>query len=256
MTKIIFIDFDGTLYSHKQNRVPESAVNALNTIREKGIKIFLCTGRSLCELDDFDISMLKVDGLICNNGQAAYDEDKNIIYDYPCTGELKDTIVDVFNKKMFTVFIHTSTNVFCNYVSDFVVKVQSNINSPIPPVKAYENEDFYMCAIFNNYQDFDEFDKLNEIANITYWADGAVDVVPKTASKAMGIEKIINHYGFKKEETMGIGDSDNDIDMVEYCEIGIAMGNGYESVKKSADYVTDDIDNDGLYKAFKKFNII
>ena len=86
--------------------------------------------------------------------------------------------------------------------------------------------------------------------------DGAVDVVPKTASKAMGIEKIINHYGFKKEETMGIGDSDNDIDMVEYCEIGIAMGNGYESVKKSADYVTDDIDNDGLYKAFKKFNII
>ena len=64
MTKIIFIDFDGTLYSHTLKKIPESAVKALNDAHDKGIKVFLCTGRSLSELYNFDLSMgtcLKVD---------------------------------------------------------------------------------------------------------------------------------------------------------------------------------------------------
>ena len=55
---------------------------------------------------------------------------------------------------------------------------------------------------------------------------------------------------------MGIGDSENDIDMLEYCEIGVAVGNAKDSVKQAADYISDDIDEDGLYNAVKHFNLI
>lgn len=53
-----------------------------------------------------------------------------------------------------------------------------------------------------------------------------------------------------------MGDSENDLTMLEYAEISVAMGNGVKEVKEKADYVTDKIDNDGLYKAFKYLKLI
>ena len=56
---------------------------------------------------------------------------------------------------------------------------------------------------------------------------------------------------YAEYETVAMGDSENDLPMLEYADISIAMGNGVKEVKEKADYVTDKIDNDGLYKAFK-----
>ena len=52
-----------------------------------------------------------------------------------------------------------------------------------------------------------------------------------------------------------MGDSENDLPMLEYADISVAMGNGVKEVKEKADYVTDKIDNDGLYKAFKNLKL-
>ena len=59
-----------------------------------------------------------------------------------------------------------------------------------------------------------------------------------------------------REAIYAIGDSSNDIEMLQYAHVGIAMGNGKEEVKRVSDYITDDIAEDGLYNALKHFNLI
>ena len=70
------------------------------------------------------------------------------------------------------------------------------------------------------------------------------------------IRKLEDCDGILQSETMGIGDGENDIGMLQHCAIGIAMGNAADNTKKSADYVTDDIDKDGVYNALKHYGLI
>lgn len=257
MTKIIFLDFDQTLYSHFTNCIPASAAKALNIAHEKGIKIFLCTGRSLCEMVNFDISMVNFDGMIANNGQVGYDSNDNVLFDYPISGKLKELLIDKYNKKTVPIFINTADSIMCNFVNDKVRQTQKDINSPIPPIKEYNNEKFYMSsAFYNNKEDWDDLLSLKEYANITYWHDGAVDIVPNDASKAIGIERILEYYHLSVQDAMAIGDSENDIEMLKYCGTSIAVGNAMESVKEVADFISSDIDDDGIYNALKHYQII
>ena len=83
MIKAIFLDFDGTLYSHATNKIPESCVYALNKLQEKGIKSFICSGRSPYETNWFkdDLKKVKFEGMILNNGQIGIDMKYNKIFD-------------------------------------------------------------------------------------------------------------------------------------------------------------------------------
>ena len=70
------------------------------------------------------------------------------------------------------------------------------------------------------------------------------------------IKTWVDKFGFDKKQTMAFGDGANDAQMLKYCNIGVAMGNGVEITKTLADYVTDDVNKDGVYKALKHFEII
>ena len=78
----------------------------------------------------------------------------------------------------------------------------------------------------------------------------------KDQTKATGIIHLIEYLNIKREDTIAFGDGHNDSEMIQYCNIGIAMGNAIQKVKDVSDYITDDIDNDGIYNAMKKFNLI
>ena len=88
------------------------------------------------------------------------------------------------------------------------------------------------------------------------WHPAFTDVNTKGGGKHIGIDKIIEYYGIDLSETMAFGDGGNDITMIEHASIGVAMGNANEGVKEVADYITDDVDSDGVYKALKHFNIL
>ena len=67
---------------------------------------------------------------------------------------------------------------------------------------------------------------------------------------------MLEHLGVSKEDTIAFGDAKVDIPMFEACGYSVAMGSGGEECKDAADYITDDVDNDGLYKAFEYLNLI
>jgi Cof subfamily protein (haloacid dehalogenase superfamily) len=74
--------------------------------------------------------------------------------------------------------------------------------------------------------------------------------------KASGIARLLNHLNIPREDSIGIGDGLNDLEMLEYCQVGIAMGNAREQVKAVADDITDRIEEDGLYNCFLKYGLI
>ena len=84
----------------------------------------------------------------------------------------------------------------------------------------------------------------------------ATDMIPIDGGKPKGIEKYLEYTNAKLEETMAFGDGENDVDMLEYVNIGVAMGNANDVVKNSANYVTDDCDKEGIYKALVHFGIL
>ncbi len=67
---------------------------------------------------------------------------------------------------------------------------------------------------------------------------------------------MIERYGIRQDEIMAFGDGENDIDMIEFAGIGVAMGNADEEVKQRADYVTDNVNRDGVRKALEHFGML
>ena len=255
--KVLFIDFDGTLFSHSRHKIPDSALEAINLVRSNGILVFLCTGRAKSEFKQFDLSMLEVDGMVLCNGQIVLDNKGNILFENPIEGRLKDRIIEMYVTKKQPVYLANNEELMLNYENETIRRVQKAVSSQIPPVKEYSGEHFYMASAF--YDNEDELAFLNDLkddAEITYWHAGAVDIVPKGACKSNGILETLKLLNIPIEETIGFGDGDNDIDMLKHCGIGVAMGNSEDFIKEAADYVTDDIDSDGLYKAFKHFKLI
>ena len=88
------------------------------------------------------------------------------------------------------------------------------------------------------------------------WGGTGYDVVPKGRNKARTIKKLIEILGYEMKDVIALGDGYNDISMINTVGFGIAMGNACDELKEVADYITDDIDKDGVYKAFKYLNMI
>ena len=88
------------------------------------------------------------------------------------------------------------------------------------------------------------------------WNPHFADVNVKGIDKSTGIKHILEYYQIDVKETISFGDGGNDIPMLKYTHIGIAMGNASDEVKQAASYITDTVDNEGIAKALKHFSLI
>ena len=83
-----------------------------------------------------------------------------------------------------------------------------------------------------------------------------IDIISKKGGKETGIKAYLEHEGLKRSESMAFGDGKNDVSMIQYAGIGVAMGNGVDNLKREADYVTTEVGNDGIKNALEHFGII
>lgn len=257
MIKAVFLDFDGTTYSHKTKKIPDSACKAILDAQANGVKVMLSTGRDMEELESFDCRGLKFDGFVLASGQLLMDKEHNVLFANYIEGEEKKKIVDLFNSNTIPVMIRSLNDGFMNYMDDASVDTFKEVDSGYPLFKKYNNEDILMATIFTKKKEVKEMiiEKFKDL-NITWWHENSADLISKGSNKATGIKKILEHYNIPLEDSIAIGDSHNDIEMLEQSKISIAMGNSTDEIKQMADFVTTDIDEDGLYNAFKKYNII
>lgn len=256
MIKAAFFDVDGTFYSHEIHGVPESHLKVLDALKKKGIKTFLATGRHFEELKDLDMADIAFDGYVMLTGQICTDKDKNLIFGNPIKRENAEFLFHAFEKKELPMMLVEKDHFYVNMQSDIVVNGQAAISSPTPSLGVYEGAPIYQMVVYGGKEVERELAKKVPDCTFTRWSDFGVDVISKDGGKVIGIQKILEHYGIRQEEMIAFGDGENDMEMLQFAGIGVAMGNAEAEVKALADYVTADIDDDGIWKACKHFGLI
>lgn len=256
MIKAAFFDVDGTLLSHKTKSVPQSARDAIAQLQASGIRCIVATGRQISEMEKLPVADINFDGYITLNGQLTLDKRKKMLYGTPITGKVKDYLVEMFTENRIPALLVEENAVYLNFFDERVAVVQEAISSPVPPFGRYTGKDIYqVCA----YLAEGEEHLLSEIAGecvMTRWNLGGMDIVAEGGGKVTGIRRYLEDAGISPEEIIAFGDGENDMEMLQFAGIGVAMGNAEEQVKQAADYITSDIDDDGIAKALKHFGLI
>ncbi len=254
----VFFDIDGTLISFKTNTVPESTQNAITKLREKGIKVIVATGRSINSLSH--ISHLEFDGFITFNGGYCATTDGHILFKKTIDPDDIKSLVHYAEDAALSYSLMYEDKVEINDATPELVGMYAHINVPVPPIHNKENidcENVLQANIFLGPEKESEFMKtVMPNSEASRWTPLFADVNPGGVSKQIGIEIFCQHFGINSSETMAFGDGGNDITMLKFTKIGIAMGNANENVKEIADYITDDVDDNGIENALIHFNII
>lgn len=277
MSKIIFIDVDGTLLDY-ENKLPASADKAIKLARQNGHKVYICTGRSKAEVYSYlwDIGL---DGMIGGNGSYVEDHD-HVVMHQVMTKEQGKHIVDWLKSRNLEFYLESNNGLFAS--ENFETRGEPVIqeysrrkgkdNSDKMTVKDVFPEMIYggelyrddlnkVSFILESYQDhLDSIEEFPDLKPGTWGGKGEValfgDLGVKDITKANAIDHLLQYLGASIEDTIAFGDAKIDIPMLEYCKIGVAMGSGGDEIKAMADYVTDDVDQDGLYNAFVHFGLI
>ena len=112
-------------------------------------------------------------------------------------------------------------------------------------------------ALINENTDYKlVVETLDNMFDFMDHGDGIIEAVLKGTSKATGIAWLCNHLGIAIEDTYAIGDSINDLEMLEFVGHSIAMGNASPTAKEKAEYETAHIHEDGIYKALEHYHLI
>lgn len=257
MIKAIFFDVDGTLLSYKTGIVPESTKRSLRRLREKGIKIYIATGRHSSEMVDMPDMGTEFDGYITLNGQLCLDERMEYLYGKPFKKEIVEKLVEIFEEKKIPIALVEEKDVYINMVNDAVRKAQFTVVLDLPDIRGYRNAPLYQAIVYiEENVELDLASRLPEGCKITRWSDDGIDIISDIGGKSNGIREICDRLGIQREEIMAFGDAHNDIDMIEYAGIGVVMGNAKDSIKAIGDYVTAEVDEDGIEKALVHFGIL
>lgn len=256
MIRAIFFDVDGTLVSFKQHEVLSSTFSALYELKEKGIKLFIATGRGKDGLDvlkDFPF-----DGYITLNGQYCYNKDE-VVYENSINKEDIQSLLDYLKIKPFPCGFTEEDTKYFNMRDERVDAIHAITQSDAHPSRdcsqAAEHK-VYQCMCFVDENQQKDLMEIMPNCISARWHPLFCDVSPKGGTKQNGIDKFLQYYHISLEDTMAFGDGGNDISMLKHVNLSVAMANGGEEVKAIADYVTDSVDDDGIVKALKHFELI
>lgn len=254
--KAAFFDIDGTLMAHNLGRVPEDTRYALNRLKEQGILVFTCTGRHILELDELGITELGFDGHVLLNGQLCLDGQRRLISQVPVPEEDIRSIIPLFEKRTIPVAFVEKEKIYINFIDERVRSAQKAISSKLPSCGTWTGDSVYLVNAFADEATVRQMMKQMPHCRMTRWNTFGVDIIAEEGGKEKGMEHVLQRFGIAREEIIAFGDGENDMEMLAFAGIGVAMGNAEESVKKCADYVTGDVDKRGILSALQHFKLV
>lgn len=268
MKKIIFIDIDGTLINNS-GKFPESSKDAITKAREKGHLVFINTGRSRSQVFKY-IEDIGFDGFICSEGLYVEYGGKTLREE-----SLSSEQVDLINeyvKKENLGFMAEGHRVFLvnQRFIDYTIQMVGEEDferfklvfpygepAKVVPYEGIGKINFPVQSDYSTELQKEFGSKLR----VGYFTDDAMKGGMMTlgrfdVDKMIGVNFILEYLNQQDAETYAFGDTGGDIGMVTGCTYGIAMGNASECLKEKADFVTDSVDENGLYNAFVKYGLI
>jgi len=265
MYKLIALDMDGTLLT-TDKKVSKRTEAALKAAEAKGVKIVLASGRPLIGLNRYleELNLLKGDDYVLsfNGGLVQNTKTEEIVSKISLKGS------DL--KYIYKISKELNINIHAFSAKEGLIS---------PKISKYTEHEAEINGIDINIKDFYEVDDDDDIIKVMMIdpqeiLDPAIEKLPneiyekysvfksapfflefthKEVDKGLGLKKLGEHLGIKREEIIACGDAGNDFSMVKYAGLGVAMENAIPEVKKVADFITTSNDEDGIAKVIEKF---
>ena len=268
--KLLCTDMDGTLLT-SDKKITERTKRAIELAHERGVKIAVSTGRMFNSAYYYaDLIGVKAP-VISANGAFIREKDRDkVIYKSNLGYDNCKRIVEVLEKYGICPHFHTPNSIFSG---DLVhsSKIYSELNKYLPTdckiainivdewdkVFRDNEEDIVKCIGVDD--DIEKVKKAKEellavegIEVVSSYSNN-FEIMARGVSKGKGVELLAGFYGLTPEEIICVGDNENDISMIEYAGLGVAMGNAEDEVKAIAQFVTETNDCDGVAKVIEKF---
>jgi Cof subfamily protein (haloacid dehalogenase superfamily) len=275
--KAIFLDMDGTILNH-QNQVSIHTKEVIDQLRNKGIFVFIATGRAIDEIAGLVPKGFQVDGVVTSNGMAGYVGEK-VIFKHTLSLNLVEEIIKRAreNEVYYELFPYGLDRITLKqdqkYVENEITEPKPDsvgLNEWLSRKEAIKEKIKWVDEIVGNeFSKFYFFAKSKE--HITHWkkelerlkreidfttsisSNHNVEVMAANVNKATGIQQMLKQFHLSETEAMAIGDSDNDLPMLRVVHYSVAMKNAPDSIKEIVDDVTEfTCDEDGVSYYLKK----
>ena len=261
---LLFFDVDGTLleFSKGIREISPKLKAALEKIHARGDKYFICTGRSHGGLPSA-ILELGADGYsLCAGAFVTIngEEIRNVHFSQATL----DFILKRFDQFDTLQYLECGLRLYTNHYGTEASKkfnekfgiLEKNLER-LGETKGLEVNK--ISVTFKNMRDIQCMEDFADhgITVLVQPSPDSFDITIAGSTKRDGIKAVKHHLGnVERAKTYAFGDSYNDIEMIEYADIGVAMGNGPHDLKRIADYVTKSVEDDGVLFALKELSLI
>ncbi|MGO3733187.1 MAG: HAD-IIB family hydrolase [Vagococcus sp.] len=221
--KLVVFDIDGTLHND-QHKILPSTIEAITQLKKSGHKVMCATGRSY----PLAVDVLKEAGLkdvILSNGAVAF-LNEELVYSNPLDRDDMSRVIETCDK------------------ADVDVLYYSLMDTRLRQEKPKTETKMPLFA-----QNFPAL-------KFARWHEYGVDILSEHVSKAETLKHVSNSLGIPQTDIVAFGDGRNDMEMIEYAGMGVAMGNAREELKVISNLVTDTNNKDGIYKALVKLGLV
>ncbi|SHH28933.1 Cof-type HAD-IIB family hydrolase [Clostridium grantii] len=270
--KLICIDMDGTLLNDDKVISEENKL-VLKEAHDKGVHISVCTGRLFTSARNFSEMIGVKTPIIASNGAYIREKDEEkVIYKKILPKETCRKIYEIMRNfdvyKFFNTFdIVASEGDFPDWYTytrfneglSEEQKVKLEVYSDFDDFIESQDEMLKFVAVSKDIEELNKARKALSVLDdieIVSSAPLNFEINAKGVSKGDAAEQLAKIYGLDRNEVICIGDSGNDLSMIKYAGLGIAMGNAEDGIKLNADYITDTNNNDGVAKAIRKFVLL
>ena len=252
MIKAAFFDIDGTLLSFKTHRVSEGTIRAFDRLHRAGVHTFISTGRPMVIIPEMPVAF---DGYITMNGGYVFTTDNEVLRANPIPQEDTERWLNYAREGNICTMLFTADSMMAAQVNAVGLTLRDQLGFKMPPVVSINEmrgiKAYQLIALMPPSAD-EQVGLMMPHCRLPRWCDVFTDIVADGNSKAVGMDAICRRFGISREETIAFGDGGNDVEMLRWAGIGVAMGNAADDVKKAADMVTLDVDSEGIEYAVKQ----
>ena len=262
MYKMIAIDLDDTLLNDS-HEIGHEDKKALLDAKEAGVKLCMVTGRNYYSAKPFLEQVSFVDLMGCLNGAYIVDPpSEQFLYQFPIRGDVCAEILKDIEKIGIYVNAYHDHRVMCSEKTDLtdyykeLTGVQAEVVGKLSRYVLNMNIGKLLLI--------DETERLKQIKKVlesqysqtvyfTFSKPTHLEVNSIHASKGVAVKTIARHFGFTREDIIAIGNDENDVSMLEYAGLGIAMGNASDKVKKHVNAITVTNNENGIARVIHQY---
>lgn len=258
----LFFDIDGTLTNNHTGIIQKSALQAILKAKEKGHLVFINTGRTICSIQP-EIKRFEFDGFLCGCGTYLLFQDEVLLHDFVNIERGKEIVERMSICKIDAVLEATEDLYFTTESSRFkgIERMRDRygkmgLGHKIISKETMETFDklFLFTDYLSNVKKF--FDDVGKDMDIIDRERGRYEVVPKGYSKATAIDFIRQKFAMDMDQIYVFGDSANDLSMFKYAVHTIAVGEHSDALDPYTEFVTQNVEKDGIEFAIKKYGLI